>query len=206
MSSKSLHYKYINENGVIAVLFSILFTDDELSFLGKYFKWGLGLVNGEIPPITKEQENFIATFHKYIKDKETPPLRNDVWFSNLNPMQKAWVKYFYVQQLGNRILDFTVDHNRLNIYKSLDDKTSTRSTYPKKSATTKKNQKSKLQPVKVKSRNCISCGASIGVSKNYKCDKCFVPITKKKKPKRGSITTKRMTFNRTKWNNDRYER
>lgn len=206
MSSTSVHHQFIKENGEITVHFSKFFTKGEISFLSKYYNWGLGLVNGNIPPITIEQENFIATFHKHIKDKETPPYRTDIWYSNLNPMQKAWVKYFYIQLLCDGVLDYTVDHNSLNIFESSESKTPTKLNHSKKKTTTRKKQKTKQQPVKKKGRKCISCGVYIGYSKNYKCINCFVPTTKKKKPKRGSITSKRMTFNRTKWNDDSYER
>jgi len=206
MEKKALHKKYIKEKGVASIFYSELFNDDEIAFLTKYFNWGLGLVNGDIPPITAEQEDLVIKYHQHIKNNKTPPLRNDKWFSNLKPMQQAWIKYFYVQQLGYRVLDFTVDFDSLNIFESQKVKSSARLIHSKKIAISTEKQKIKLQPVKVKSRKCISCGVSIGFSKNYKCDNCFVPATNKKKPKKGSITTNRMTFNRTKWNDDSYER
>ena len=108
MDRIALHQDYIRKNGVttISIYYSELLTDLEIAFLTKYYKWGLGLVKGHIPPTSNQHKELVSKYHKFIKNVKNPPQKNDQWFKELSKEQQAWVKYYYVQQLGYKVLSF----------------------------------------------------------------------------------------------------
>jgi uncharacterized protein YifE (UPF0438 family) len=80
MSNKKEHFIYIKQKGEFNIRCSnAIFSNLEITLLRKYGYWFSALINGDLEPITKIQEEFILTF----KESKTP-----VTFH-----EKTWFKY-----------------------------------------------------------------------------------------------------------------
>lgn len=193
MINRKIHNDYIKRNGSIEIsTYGIFFHSKERRFLAKYYKWGLGLVNGKLHPISEEQDYFIRIFHKHVKYSKIPPKKKDEWYAILDEYQKTWIRYYYVEQLKENINDYTISKDAQNIFFNEDD---VDAVIAGKRMSNKDVDDSNF---------CAKCGNFKGLTKYHFCSNCRISKPKKKKLKRGSITTNRSSFSGRKWNDDKH--
>jgi len=191
--NRKIHNDYIAQNGSTEInTYGVFFQSEELWFLTKYFKWGLGLVNGNLYPVSKEQENFISVFRNYVKLSNTPPQKQDKWYTMLNKYQKTWIRYYFIVQLKEKINDYTISKDPQSIFINESDIVD---------AITGKNMSTEKV---ANSKFCSKCKNFKGITEHHLCNSCRIPKPKKKKLKRGSITTNRSSFSGRKWNDDKH--
>lgn len=83
--------------------YGIKFWPNEISFLQKWYMWFEGLVNEDIKPVTRQQQNFLDYFNT-IKSK--PPSRHSRGYAQLKKTQKILIKYYYLRKFGKQVKKF----------------------------------------------------------------------------------------------------
>ena len=193
MSDKKTHIDFIKIKGFKHIqTYGIYFQPEEIIFLTKFFNWGLGLVYGELIPISEEQELLVNIFNTHIKQNNIPPKHQEQWYTALNDYQKTWTRYYYVEQLKDKINDFTVSKDPQNIYTYEED--------VEAAINEKKKSTNRVPDPKF----CSNCGNFKGSTEHLLCSSCRIAKPKKEKLKRGSITTNRTSFSGRKWNDDKH--
>ena len=193
MPDKKIHLDFIENKGLRQIeTYGIYFQEEELAFLAKFFDWGLGLISGELVPITDEQKLLVNIFNTHIKRNNIPPKHKERWYTALNDYQKAWVRYYYVEQLKDKINDYTVSKDPQNIYRYLED---VEAAITEKKKSTNRDSHPKF---------CANCGNFKGSTEHLLCSSCRIAKPKKEKLNRGSITSNRTSFSGRKWNDDKH--
>ena len=80
--------------------YGIKFWPNEVLFLQKWYMWFEGLVNDDIKPISRQQQNFLDYF-KTIESK--PPSRHSKGYAQLKKEQKILLRYYYIRKFGAKV-------------------------------------------------------------------------------------------------------
>ena len=130
---ENIHKKYIEKMGkYYPKFYNVKFYKYEIEFLKKWNYWLEGLIDEKIPPLNKNQKNFIKNFNTFIKNKKFVPNNQDLNGYGFSKKQKIWIKYFFVKKYKSDVFKFdnsykdsiikNVSHKRERKQKELSDK------------------------------------------------------------------------------------
>jgi hypothetical protein len=101
---KQIHEEFLrNQKPVNLNYRGIFFTDEEKTFLNKWYGWMMGLVNEEIPPLNSRQRMFVEIYKTKISLLNEPPKEYEKWYVELIKNQKSFVRFYFVNKLEDRI-------------------------------------------------------------------------------------------------------
>ena len=104
---ENIHKKYIEKMGkYYPKFYNVKFYKYEIEFLKKWNYWLEGLIDEKIPPLNKNQKNFIKNFNTYIKNKNFVPNNQDLNGYGFSKKQKIWIKYFFVKKYKSDVFKF----------------------------------------------------------------------------------------------------
>ena len=99
-----IHQEFLrNQNPVYLNYRGMFFTNEEKTFLNKWYNWMMELVNEEIPPLNFKQRSFIEIYKTKISLLNEPPKESEKWYVELLKNQKSFVRFYFVSKLKDKI-------------------------------------------------------------------------------------------------------